>query len=242
MLRWDKLRVPRSSLQLWHHANKFAPSERETYGIIWSYPCLYKSYVIDLCPRKALYIYSMLRLLCRLPLYSLVTSLSFTQIILLLGLHWVNSDLRAHHSTNQPFVKSDFYIDSKCVFIWYYFGLLPHLILQCIYQYITSCIYQYIRSYDDSSLLARFVELYKVIILRYPLINMCCSLHIILSLDNWDLFLLDICHVRVIFLFTSFPLEVSKTIILLYYFVLLNKLCIIPPLWTHLLDYDFSSI
>ncbi|RRT74046.1 hypothetical protein B296_00005980 [Ensete ventricosum] len=38
-------------------------------------------------------------------------------------------------------------------------------------------------------------------------------LHMILSLENQDLSLLDICHVEATFLFAFFPLEVSETTI-----------------------------
>lgn len=44
------------------------------------------------------------------------------------------------------------------------------------------------------------------------------------------------------FSFITFPLEVSETIIPLYYSFLLNKLCTVPFLWTHLLDYNSSLI
>ncbi|RWW39338.1 hypothetical protein BHE74_00055343, partial [Ensete ventricosum] len=43
---------------------------------------------------------------------------------------------------------------------------------------------------------------------------MCSPLHMILSLENEDLSLLDICPVGATFLFTFFPLEVSNTTIL----------------------------
>ncbi|RWV92212.1 hypothetical protein GW17_00045437 [Ensete ventricosum] len=44
-------------------------------------------YVIDLCQRKALCLYSMFHLLCRLPSCGLDTSPSSTQVALLLDLH-----------------------------------------------------------------------------------------------------------------------------------------------------------
>ncbi|RWW71552.1 hypothetical protein BHE74_00020700 [Ensete ventricosum] len=71
---------------------------------------------------------------------------------------------------------------------------------------------------------------------------MCGSLHMILPLENQDISLLDICHVRATFIFTFFPLKVSETTIPLDYSVLLNNLCIILLPQMRLLDCDSSPI
>ncbi|RRT74566.1 hypothetical protein B296_00021315 [Ensete ventricosum] len=73
------------------------------------------------------------------------------------------------------------------------------------------------------------------------LLTMCGPLHMILPLENQDLSLLDICPVRVTFLFAFFPLEVSETTIPLDYFALLNKLCMVLLPQMHLLDCDFTN-
>lgn len=68
------------------------------------------------------------------------------------------------------------------------------------------------------------------------------GLFYLFSLYNQGLFLLDICPTGIIFYFASFPLKVLETTIILNYFTLLNKLCIISPPWTDLLYYDSSPI
>ncbi|RWW49120.1 hypothetical protein BHE74_00044755 [Ensete ventricosum] len=97
------------------------------------------------------------------------------------------------------------------------------------------------RSCDDSLSLARPVELCGVC-LEVLLLNMYSPLHMILPLENKKLSILNINPVKTTFLFASFLLKVSKTIIPLDYSILLNKLCIILHPQTHLLDSDSSPI
>ncbi|RRT71537.1 hypothetical protein B296_00011856 [Ensete ventricosum] len=96
------------------------------------------------------------------------------------------------------------------------------------------------RSCDDSLSLARPVELCGVCL--EVLLNMYSTLHMILPLENKKLSILNINPVKTTFLFASFLLKVSKTIIPLDYSILLNKLCIILHPQTHLLDSDSSPI
>ncbi|RRT77887.1 hypothetical protein B296_00010243 [Ensete ventricosum] len=64
----------------------------------------------------------------------------------------------------------------------------------------------------------------------------------ILSLENQDLSLLDICPVGATFLFAFFSLKVSEATIPLDYSVLLYNLCMVLPPQMHLLEYDSSLI
>ncbi|RWW50025.1 hypothetical protein BHE74_00043746 [Ensete ventricosum] len=90
-----------------------------------------QEFVFDICPREVSYLHFMFYLLCCLPLYSLGTSPSFTQVTPLLGLHRVDDGPRAHHSRSQPSVKSNLHIGSKCAYVWHCLESLPHLISQC---------------------------------------------------------------------------------------------------------------
>ncbi|RRT52487.1 hypothetical protein B296_00022239 [Ensete ventricosum] len=74
-------------------------------------------HVLDLCLRKTSCFRSMFHLLCRLPSYGLDTSLSSTQVALLLICIKLMVALTPTIPRVSPSYESDFYIDSKCAFV-----------------------------------------------------------------------------------------------------------------------------